>query len=687
MPISPLLNTSSKLIYRPEIDSLRCFAVISVLLYHLDITLFDLKIVKGGFLGVDIFFVISGFLITSLLLREYERNQTISLAGFYERRVRRLAPVLFTVILASFIPGWIYFLPDELISFSWSAVSSILFYSNFFWEISAQEYGVESALTKPLIHTWSLAIEEQYYLFFPPFLLAIVSLRKRKHVLAWAMSALALMSFLAAIIVTKQDHSSAFFMLPTRVWEFLVGGIAAYLSIYYDRVQQMRSGIVVVVGFLMLTFAVLFISFDREHPGFMTIIPVLGTALIILGAESGQIITRFLTTKIAVQIGLISYSLYLWHYPVFTFGRILNEAPNPLDKTVWVLISFLFAIASYHLIEKTFRSRLHVSSRTLILSSLLSLLVLSSAVLLIVINNGYQSRMPPILRDLAQDVWNPRVCNSTVFHCASGKIENGRDIFLVGDSHLRMLEKQMLSFADDSGFKFNELNSVSCLFLPGLRYVEGSTGILYFECDENLQQRREDILMKAIKPVVVVGGRFPYYLSGKGFDNYEGGKEGQAEFFYQPKGDLLKNRKVINEVFSHSFKSGINKLLKNGATVVLIYPIPEVGWHVPRLLKTRLQGADFFDIEEILENDPITTSYARYVERSRLAFDLLDSIKGERIVRIYPHRLFCNTHTNGRCVTHSSTKVFYRDDDHLSETGAKMLVDEIGPIINGLVEE
>jgi hypothetical protein len=311
--------------------------------------------------------------------------------------------------------------------------------------------------------------------------------------------------------------------------------------------------------------------------------------------------------------------------------------------------------------------------------SLLALLLLVS---LIVFNGGYQSRMPPILQNLAQDVSNPRVCSDKTLHCPAGKVKNGRDIFLLGDSHLRMLEKSMLSFADDSGLKYNGLNSTACLYLPGLRYVQGSTGKVYFGCDESLQDLREDVLMQSKEPIVVIGGRFSYYLSGAGFDNREGGVENQAEFFYQADGKLLSDRNVINKTFSDSFEVGVNKLLESGATIVLVYPIPEVGWHVPRLISAKLAGKDFFEVEAMLSDDPITTSYERYVERSEPTFKLLDSLRGDKIVRVYPHRLFCNTVVQGRCVTHSSSKVFYLDDDHLSEVGAEMLVGEIARAIN-----
>ena len=212
--------------YRADIDGLRAVAVGGVLLYHLDSYLGAHSFFKGGFFGVDIFFVISGYLITSLILREFSETGHFSIANFYERRARRLLPALLVVALVSVPVAWLILLPTQLMDFSKSLIGSLLFVSNFYWLETLQEYGAESAQLKPLLHTWSLAVEEQYYIVFPLILLALLRFWQR-HVSSILIIFLTA-SFIFAVWMSGRNPSFSFYMLPSRFWELLGGGLLAY---------------------------------------------------------------------------------------------------------------------------------------------------------------------------------------------------------------------------------------------------------------------------------------------------------------------------------------------------------------------------------------------------------------------------------------------------------------------------
>ncbi|HEY7885189.1 MAG TPA: acyltransferase [Cellvibrionaceae bacterium] len=370
-----------KLAYRPEIDGLRAIAVLAVIIYHLDIILGDVKLLKGGFLGVDIFFVISGYLITTIIMSEYHSPQGFSLVNFYERRARRLLPALFTVILVSLPVAWYLLLPSQLEDFAKSVLSTLAFGSNFYWHFSLQEYGAESAQLKPFLHTWTLAVEEQYYIFFPLILLAIYKCWKSQTVVI--LLVLLLLSLLFAEYMTPVDHSFSFYMLPTRFWELLAGGLLASIHYYRPREENenLLNKIMPVLGLVLIVYSMFFVGFESNHPGFITLLPVVGAALIIWFSSKDELVTKVLSSKLFVGVGLISYALYLWHYPIFAFGRVIDSTPTWHVKTQWLLLTFIFSFASYVLIERPFRNRKVIKIKVFLLAATLSATIILSAAL------------------------------------------------------------------------------------------------------------------------------------------------------------------------------------------------------------------------------------------------------------------------------------------------------------------
>jgi peptidoglycan/LPS O-acetylase OafA/YrhL len=291
--------------YRPEIDGLRAVAVIPVILYHAGFELFS-----GGFIGVDVFFVLSGYLITSILLGEHESGK-FSLVGFYERRARRILPALFFVMAASIPFAWAYLWPEDLKDFSQSIVAVSTFASNFlFWTES--DYFDATAELKPLLHTWSLAVEEQFYVLFPLFLAVTWGFGKRQ--MFFLVVAVAALSLVAAEWASVRFPSASFYLLPTRAWELLLGALVAFYMFRKTDIRGNQS--LSILGLAVLAFSILAFDEQTPFPGLIALIPTIGVVFIVLYTREGMLVHKALSNRLLVGVGLISYSAYLWHQPI-----------------------------------------------------------------------------------------------------------------------------------------------------------------------------------------------------------------------------------------------------------------------------------------------------------------------------------------------------------------------------------
>ena len=384
-----------KIIYRPEIDGLRAIAVGSVILYHaqLGIDFFGRQPFQGGFIGVDIFFVISGYLITSIIFKELVTTGSFSFKNFYERRIRRILPVLLVVMLVSLPFAWIYLMPSGFIDFSKSILFSLGFSSNFYFHYTGLAYGNVEGFFKPFLHTWSLSVEEQYYILFPIVLL-ITFKYFRKYLIHILIISICI-SLGLADWGSRNHPSFNFYILPTRIWELLAGSILAYFEITngHRSKNKILNFILPSIGLLLIGYSVLFFNDAMFHPSFYTLSPIVGVCLIIWFSNKDELITKILSTKLFVGIGLISYSLYLWHYPIFAFVKInLLVSGNIIYKLLLIPIIITLSIISYYFVEKPFRNKtINFKKTILILSTLiLALIIFNSKVIQ---NNGYKNRI------------------------------------------------------------------------------------------------------------------------------------------------------------------------------------------------------------------------------------------------------------------------------------------------------
>lgn len=338
--------------YRRELDGLRAIAVIPVVLLHAGFKLFG-----GGFVGVDVFFVISGYLITSIIIEE-KQNDTFTLSGFYERRARRILPALLAMLVVSVPLAWLCSLPQDMNYFSQSVLAVLGFVSNVFFSHTTGYFGVGSTLN-PLIHTWSLAVEEQYYILFPALLMLLWRLGPRTA--RATLGVIAACSLIAAQFYAKADPQFDFFLLPTRGWEILAGALLAFYSRHLEGAAPptallSQSGSL--IGMALIAYAIFFFDDGTPSPSLYALIPVLGAVLVIAYADESTLVGKILGLKPLVAIGVISYSLYLLHQPVLAFARqrLLVEPDLP-TVSVLLLMTLALSYASWRFIEQPFRNR------------------------------------------------------------------------------------------------------------------------------------------------------------------------------------------------------------------------------------------------------------------------------------------------------------------------------------------
>jgi peptidoglycan/LPS O-acetylase OafA/YrhL len=360
-------KTASELDYRPDIDGLRAIAVLAVIGFHA----FPAWI-RGGFVGVDVFFVISGYLISTILLTGMERG-SFSFSQFYIRRLRRIFPALIIVLLGCLVAGWLALFSVEYMALGKHVAGSAAFISNFvLWNEAG--YFDKAAVTKPLLHIWSLAIEEQFYIIWP---LLLYLAWKRKAATLTLLLLLLVVSFAFNVRSAHPDPVADFYSPLTRFWELMAGAVLAYLSLYREPLlavfrklprpplQMFGAGaapgsiacnVTAVTGLLLIVGAVLTIDATREFPGWWALLPVIGTFLLIASGPLTWINNKVLATRGLVAIGLISYPLYLWHWPLLSFMRIVNgTAPSPAAAVLAILLSFALAWLTYLLVEKPLR--------------------------------------------------------------------------------------------------------------------------------------------------------------------------------------------------------------------------------------------------------------------------------------------------------------------------------------------
>jgi peptidoglycan/LPS O-acetylase OafA/YrhL len=566
------------------------------------------------------------------------------------------------MIFGSLILSWFLLLPIEIVDFSKSVISVLFFVSNFFFYSSQTEYGAVDALNIPLLHTWSLSIEEQFYLFFP-IIISIVYKFKREKITAFLLFLSVLSLCVAEIMSRGGDSILNFFSTLSRIWELLLGSIFAVFVIEGKlKFKNRYENFLCYAGFLAIVIPILIFNDSTRNPSLLTLIPVMGTCLVIITTDKNKnFLNIVLSSKILVGIGLISYSLYLWHFPIFAFSRITEFTQGEiLRKILLILVIFLLSVFSYWFIEKPFRKH-KIKFKKVNFLIIPSIFVLLFSSLLINHKDGVSKRFAPIISNsLEMYVKSPM---GTLFkdNCEKNFCfffkENKKKIFLVGDSHARSLLVNLKKKLENYNFQFISAIRGGCFFFPEFKLDEN--------CDDIYFQKITNLINNNPNSTVIFSGHLPLFLYNLKVIN-----NGKKII------NVVNNNRVIEATGSYSdirisFIENVKKIAKSN-NVILVYPVPEVGFHPLRRLanKNIYEDRSFFSSLDLKE---LSTKFDNYIERTVESFEMLDSIESSNVSRVYPHEIFCNSFVSGRCVVHDGSFFYYDDDNHLSQYGSELV--------------
>ena len=662
--------------YRREIDGLRALAVLVIILFHAGFETFS-----GGFVGVDVFFVISGYLITTIILTELEQGK-FSIVIFYERRARRILPALFLVMFVCIPFSWFWLLPSDMKDFSQSLVAMSVFASNIlFWRESG--YFGTAAELKPLLHTWSLAVEEQYYVLFPLFLMLFWKFGKRLIFVT-----LGLMFFVSLAVAQWATYAKpdvAFYLLPTRGWELLIGAFAAfYLS--QSNCKDFGKGLSEFAGWLgvaLILYSVFAYNKVTPFPGLYALVPTLGTVLIILFATQQTIVGRFVGNKAFVGIGLISYSAYLWHQPLFAFAKHKDlSEPDQITFALLAIISLILAYFSWKIVEVPFRNKKRINRKKVFLLSVFFTTIITIVGLLGIYFDGFKSRLPPNIiwqsfgakLDANGDVceMKPVIGFDGVVACNFGATRGNKNVALYGDSHAQAISEYLNRDFINHNIKGIRVALDGCHVVPSI-----------IDTRENID-RNKDCTKKFLSLIsyiksedadVIVSSRWSFrlypvksFIEEMPYKNSEGGVERENYREYA----VNSNGKLDFEVSAkeRALKNLVEGLLASNQRIFLIYPVPEIAWDIAK------KNWIYYKQQKAILSE-ISIPYEEYKSRNRFVINIFDSFSNrENFYPVRPSEVFCESFLENRCVAQYDSVPYYYDDDHLSDEGAKLVVDK-----------
>ena len=634
--------------YRGEIDGLRGIAILGVVIYHAEILLNKNHILPGGFLGVDIFLVISGFLITRIIKNEYTNEGKFSFKKFYQRRFRRLIPALTVVVIISTIFAFFTLYPSQFLFFLKSAFSSIFFFSNIFFHYAGESYGQSVLTTIPLLHTWSLSLEEQFYLFFPVLLFIIYKFREDK--INFFLLLFFLISLIFAISINPNNSSFNFYMLPSRGWEFILGALLAVnekKNLF--KKNSLLSSLISYVGLILIFYSFIIFENTNNHPGLNTLLPTFGTALIIISSNSKNYINFLLSNSIIKNLGLISYSLYLWHHPIFSFSKILRlNNDDIMIKIFLITVSVVLAYISFKFIEQNFRNKKFEFKKLFILSSI----TLSSFFFIILFSTSIQKNyFPKITQDLYEKTWFKtkqyfKPCfQRKEFFCEFISNDKNEKIFLVGSSVVASFQQELKESLYKEGLNLISMTNPGCDLI---RVTQNGFGDKI--CNNIIYTNRKDRILQEESGTIIIHLNYKIAYS---------------------KNDIL------------NFLNDINYFLKNDFKIIIVYPIPQFEESVSKKIDDLFRSSKE-NLESYLYDygNYLSVDYSKFKKESENISKIFDNITHEKLYSVYPHNIFCNNLIKNKCIAHDNDDIFYIDGAHLSRSGSMLINKEIMKIIN-----
>lgn len=634
-------------IYRPEIDGLRAVAVIGVLLFHFGLGF------PGGFVGVDVFFVISGYLITGILLRQLE-GERFSLSDFWARRVRRIAPAAVVMALGTVAMGWYVLESGDFRSLARSLMAHVFFASNCYFSRD-QGYFEESGEGEPLMHTWSLSVEEQFYFIFP--LLLLFLWRKWGLRSGMILAVIAVISLVWSAWQVNYDPKGAFFLLPARAWELLAGALLAF----YRPVQQSKGTVVAEFtgsfGVVLILVPMFLYEKSTSFPGLAALPPVLGAVLFMAANASAQTFTgKILSNRVIVRIGLISYSLYLWHWPLVVYAHVMIIELTWLVQVSLIALSFVCAFLSWKFVEQPFRTggagNLLAGNRKAYLfggATMAGLWIFAFAI---------RATEIPAIEGVSERYYNDTGIDPIPLGVEG---EGSPDFILWGDSHGAAAAHGLNQAAQNLG-------------LSGLGFLNDGTAPIPGLWFSDLSERRKitkEKTKKVIEKKIIASGTKNLILMSRWVARCEGYSDAEM-IGRQP--DFRAISMVVNE---ESPEAGLEssprilvqhleelalRLKEYGIQITLLHQVPETtSTETKKLVYAQIHFPFFNDLADR------TTTLAQYHKRRKRSDEAFAKLPSGLINIVDPTETFF---PNGEALKIYDEESFYLDDDHLTAAGA-----------------
>ncbi|WP_395610048.1 acyltransferase family protein [Pseudomonas sp. B22129] len=649
------------LAYRRDIDGLRAIAVLAVVLFH-----FGVPGLTGGFVGVDVFFVISGFLITSIIWREREAGH-FSFLNFWARRARRILPALLVMMFVSLVAGWFLMAPKDYSELGRSIHNQVIFISNLFF-MRQDGYFETASDMKPMLHTWSLSVEEQFYIAFP---LVLVVLSSRLKQWRGALFILMLASFAASVWAVSSAPEKAFFLLPMRAWELLAGSMLAVMPARAQRISPLWAQLVSAASLGLILVAVVGYDASTAFPGAAALLPVLGVVgLIWANGQQTTLVGRLLGSRLLVGIGLISYSWYLWHWPVLVFGKYASIfGLAPWEVAALFLLSLLLGYVSWRFVEGPFRERrLLAGNRAVLAAGLIGLAGLGLIGKGLVWSDGFTWRLSPQALQFAKAyTWAPDLMN-----CLSDdKKNNHRELchfgpqagasraLVWGDSHASALIPAMKDAAGKYGFSITQAGYSGCVPFSRKENTPGCNAY---------NERVTQLLNRDSFSDVMLVARWSLYVYGE-----RNGDTGAA--IHDPVTGKY-DRGTAEHLFAEGVAALVQQLRASGHRVWLVKEVPLQAFNVPyRLSRLAMQGRptdqEGLPLAEHLERQAYISAVFARITAADPGVQMLD-----------PAPKLCDA--NGWCRAELGGQSLYTDDNHLSKVGTRYVEGFLDPFFNTL---
>ena len=657
--------------HRPDIDGLRAVAVLSVVSFHAAPNL-----ITGGFIGVDVFFVISGYLISNIIFKNL-LNDSFCFADFYARRIVRIFPALLLVLTSCFMFGWFALLSDEYKQLGKHIAGGVFFVSNFVL-LSEDGYFDNSAETKPLLHLWSLGIEEQFYIFWP---LLLWLAWKLKFNFFTILVVSIFISFAINIVVVNQDIVSAFYSPQTRIWELISGGLLAWFELNkplcFSKVDMNFSwllcasrttkyltknlllklnDIISIVGVIILALGFLFIDKNSNFPGVIALVPVSAAFLIIMAGSNACINRMLLSSKILVWFGLISFPLYLWHWPLLSFARIIaSENPSRGLRIAAVLLSIFLAWLTYKFLEYPLRFGNHKKTKVVVLSVLMSIMAYIGYNTFV--REGFEfrnsiqgyhnqknelARTPPVDSDCFKYIGIPEPLFP---YCRFTNANSDETIAVIGDSHAHVAYPGISDYLKNNGKNTLLLANSSCP--PFLGIFTGDNQLDKDACKARIEQLLKTVAENPAIKKVFIFTRGPVYITGT--EPFTGSK------------NLTGGVAIPIAEFVNSAQLTFDRLTESGKTLYYVTENPELIYSAAscfdRPFKSRVKNCSLDKISVLERQADYLNAF-----RNLRNVTLIDSLNA------FCPRLKC-------LVFDDEGFLLYADDDHLSVKGSAFQVD------------